>query len=66
MKLLAEAAAKGGDSRSGVLSALKAMDAWEGVQGDYTPSGKGGNMASNVVIIEYDSDIIPQVVGSFE
>ena len=66
VKLLAEAAAKGGDSRSGILTALKAMNAWEGIQGDYTPSGEGGNMISDVVIIEYDSDIVPQVVGRFE
>lgn len=66
VKLLAEAAAEGGDSRDGVLSALKSMDSWQGVQGTYNPSGEGGNMISSVVIIEYNADIIPQVVGKFD
>lgn len=64
VKLFAKAIAEGGADRSKVLGALKAMPSWKGVQGEYRPSQKNGDMSTATVIIKYDDNIKPVVVSS--
>jgi branched-chain amino acid transport system substrate-binding protein len=66
VRLLAEAAQKGGDDRSAILKQMKAISKWDGVQGTYNPSVKTGSMINAVVIIEYDDKMIPKAVKTFD
>lgn len=64
--LLKAALEKGGAEREKILATIKSMNRFDGVQGKFTPSAKGGDMITATVIIEYDDKLTPKVVGSFD
>jgi branched-chain amino acid transport system substrate-binding protein len=64
--LLKAAMEKGGADRGKILGAIKSMDRFDGVQGKFAPSAKGGDMIAATVIIEYDAKLVPNVVASFD
>jgi branched-chain amino acid transport system substrate-binding protein len=64
--LLKAAIEKDGANREKILSAIKSMDKFEGVQGKFAPSSKNGDMVTATVIIDYDSKLTPKVAASIE
>lgn len=64
VRLLAQAIEKAGASRKAVVDYLHGLARWQGVQGTYTPSAKGGDMSTATVIIRYTDRLVPQVVAS--
>ncbi len=62
VKMYADAIAKGGSSRSAVLTALKTTPLWKGVQGTYKLDDKVGDTIAATVIIQYDTKLTPNVV----
>ncbi|HEX7127067.1 MAG TPA: ABC transporter substrate-binding protein [Thermodesulfobacteriota bacterium] len=65
VRLLAQAIEKGGASRKAIMAYLHGLDRWQGVQGTYVPSAKGGDISTATVIIRYTDELVPQVVASY-